>query len=220
MDKQAFEPASARSTVRRVARRASYDPAVVDAILDAGLIAHVAFVVEDQPFAIPMIYVRRGRDVIMHGAIASRLLRGGAAGVPMAVSVTLLDGIVYAKSAFHHSVNYRSVVLLGSAREVVDEAEKRACFDELIERVSPGRSKLVRAPNDKELAATRVIAMPITEASAKIRTGGPIDDAEDLGVAVWAGHLPLGLAAMSHVQAADDQRYALPAMPTGITLAP
>ncbi|HEU4729785.1 MAG TPA: pyridoxamine 5'-phosphate oxidase family protein, partial [Kofleriaceae bacterium] len=125
--------------------------------------------------------------------------------------------LVYARSAFHHSMNYRSVVVLGCAREVTGEAEKRAFLDALVERVAPGRSPLVRAPSDKELHATRVLALPIEEVSAKIRTGGPIDDPEDVSLPVWAGQLPVALRAMSHIPTPDDApQYAQPARPHGI----
>lgn len=184
---------SARSTVHRLAKRADYDPAVINAILDAGWVAHAAFDHDGHPFVVPMVYARRGTELMLHGAVASRFLK--SAGTPMSVCVTIVDGLVYAKSAFHHSMNYRAVVVLGRAREVTDRTEKLAFLDALVERVSPGRSKVVRAPNDKELAATRVLAMPIDEASAKIRTGGPIDDEEDLALPVWAGHLPIAMRA-------------------------
>ena len=217
MEKTIFEPATRRSTVRRIPRRASYDPEVVFAILDAGLVAHVAFLHEQHPFVIPMGYVRKDREIMIHGAIASRMLEVGAEGVPMSVCVTLLDGLVYARSAFHHSINYRSVMILGHAREVSAEAEKRAFLDALVERVAPGRAKLVRAPNDKELHATRVLAMPIDEASAKIRIGGPIDDPEDLTVPVWTGVLPLAMHALPLVAEADDSAsFAQPVRPRGI----
>ena len=214
MTRSEFAPASRRSTVRRVARRASYDPEVIHAILDAGLVAHVAFMHEGQPLVIPMAYVRCDAELVLHGAVASRLLALGAEGVPMSACVTLLDGLVYARSAFHHSVNYRSAVVLGRAREITDAAAKLAFLDALVERVAPGRSRSVRAPNAKELAATRVIALPIDEASAKIRIGGPVDDDEDLTVPVWAGHLPLAMHAAPHV-AFDDaaQRFDRPALP-------
>jgi nitroimidazol reductase NimA-like FMN-containing flavoprotein (pyridoxamine 5'-phosphate oxidase superfamily) len=199
-------PASSRSTVRRKAQRASYDPEVVFAILDAGLVAHVAFVHDDHPFVIPMVYARKDRELMLHGAAASRMLEVGAGGAPLSACVTLIDGLVYGHSAFHHSMNYRSVVVLGRAREVVAEPEKRAFLAALVERSSPGRSRLVRPPSNKELAATRVLALPIEEASAKIRTGGPLIDAEDLAVPVWTGQLPLALRAMSHIPTPDDER--------------
>src|SRR5512140_2063908 len=169
MEKHMYAPASRRSTVRRVARRASYDPELVFAILDAGLVAHVAFVHEQHPFVIPMAYVRKDRELMIHGAAASRMLEVGASGAAISACVTILDGLVYARSAFHHSVNYRSVVVLGHARDVTSAAEKRAFLDALVERVAPGRSRLVRGPSDKELHATRVLALPIDEVSAKVR---------------------------------------------------
>jgi nitroimidazol reductase NimA-like FMN-containing flavoprotein (pyridoxamine 5'-phosphate oxidase superfamily) len=201
-----FAPASSRSTVRRKAQRASYDPEVVFAILDAGLVAHVAFVHDDHPFVIPMVYTRKDRELMLHGAAASRMLGAGAGGAPLSACVTIIDGLVYGHSAFHHSMNYRSVVVLGRAREVVTEPEKREFLAALVERSSPGRSRLVRPPSAKELAATRVLALPIEEASAKIRVGGPLIDAEDLGVPVWTGQLPLALRAMSHIPTPDDER--------------
>jgi nitroimidazol reductase NimA-like FMN-containing flavoprotein (pyridoxamine 5'-phosphate oxidase superfamily) len=154
---------------------------------------------------------------MLHGAAASRMLEVGAGGAALSACVTILDGLVYARSAFHHSVNYRSVVVLGRAREVTTEAEKRAFLDALVERAAPGRSRLVRPPSAKELHATRVLALPIEEASAKVRTGGPVDDAEDMAVPVWTGQLPIGLRAMSHIPTPDDSpRFALPARPRGI----
>lgn len=212
-----YAPASRRSTVRRVARRASYDPELVFAILDAGLVAHVAFVHEQHPFVIPMAYVRKDRELMIHGAAASRMLEVGASGAAISACVTILDGLVYARSAFHHSVNYRSVVVLGHARDVTAAAEKRAFLDALVERVAPGRSRLVRGPNDKELHATRVLALPIDEVSAKVRTGGPVDDPEDLTVPVWTGQLPIAIRAMSHIPTPDDApQYATPVRPAGI----
>lgn len=206
--------------MRRVARRASYDPQVVFAILDAGFVAHVAFVHDGHPFVIPMVYVRKDRELMLHGSAASRMLEIGASGAPMSACVTLVDGLVYARSAFHHSVNYRSVVVLGRAREVGDETAKRAFLDALVDRVAPGRAALVRKPSDRELHATRVLALPIEEVSAKIRTGGPIDDPEDLAVPVWTGHLPVAIRAMSHIPVPDDGPdhavHEVPARPTGI----
>lgn len=211
-------PASRRSTVRRLARRASYDPEVVFGILDAAFVAHVSFVHDDHPFVIPMVYVRRGEELMLHGAAASRLL--STSGTPMSACVTLLDGLVYARSQFHHSVNYRSVVILGVAREITDDAEKRVFLDAIVDRFSPGRTQVVRGPNPKELAATRVLALPITEASAKIRTGGPVDDPEDLELPVWAGVLPLALeprAALPFDESAI--RHPAPVHPRGVSSA-
>ncbi len=205
-----FAPSSSRSTVRRRAQRASYDPEVVFAILDAGLVAHVAFVHDGHPFVIPMVYARKDRELMLHGSAASRMLELGAGGAPLSACVTIIDGLVYGRSAFHHSMNYRSVIVLGCAREVADEGEKRAFLAALVERSAPGRSRLVRPPSAKELAATRVLALPIEEASAKIRTGGPVDDAEDLAVPVWTGQLPIALRAMSHIPTPDDARSEAP----------
>jgi hypothetical protein len=207
-----FKAPTERSTIRRVARRADYDPAVIHAILDEGWVAHAAFDFDGHPFVIPMAYARIGSVLMLHGAAASRLLKTGAAGLPMSICVTLVDGLVYAKSAFHHSMNYRSVVVLGAGREVHEPDEKRAFLEALVERVSPGRSRLVRAPNEKELAATRVLALPIDEASAKIRTGGPIDDEEDLSLPVWAGHVPIELRAKEpvSVEIEDNRRMIAP----------
>jgi len=217
MEKHMYSPVSRRSTVRRVARRASYDPALVFAILDAGLIAHVAFVHDHHPFVIPMAYVRKDRELMLHGAAASRMLEVGATGTALSACVTILDGLVYARSAFHHSANYRSVVVLGQARDVTAEAEKRAFLEALVERVAPGRAHLVRGPNAKELHATRVLALPLDEVSAKVRTGGPIDDPEDLSVPVWAGQLPVAMRAMSHIPTPDDApQFAIPSRPAGI----
>ncbi|HEX4421429.1 MAG TPA: pyridoxamine 5'-phosphate oxidase family protein [Kofleriaceae bacterium] len=220
MDKRAgltYAPISRRSTVHRLPKRASYDPAVVFAILDAGLVAHVAFVHDGHPFVIPTTYVRKDRELMIHGSAASRMLEVGAEGAALSVCVTLLDGLVYARSAFHHSMNYRSVVVLGRARDVTDEAEKRGFLDALVERVAPGRASLVRCPSAQELRATRVLAIPIEEASAKVRTGPPIDDPEDLAVPVWAGQLPIALRAMSHIPTPDDApQFAIPARPAGI----
>jgi uncharacterized protein len=217
MDKRVLSPPSRRTTVRRMPRRASYDPEVVFAILDAGLVAHVGFVHDDYPFVMPMVYARVDRELILHGSAAARILEVGSAGAAMSACVTLLDGLVYARSAFHHSVNYRSVVVLGRAREVTSEPEKRAFLDAVIDRLSPGRSRHARKPNDKELRATRVLALPIEEASAKIRSGGPIDDPEDMAVPVWTGHLPVAIRAMSHIPTPDDgHHHEIPARPSGI----
>jgi hypothetical protein len=212
-----FAPASPRSKVHRKPQRASYDPEVVFGILDTGLVAHVAFVHDGQPFVIPMVYVRKDRELMLHGAAASRMLGVGAGGAPLSACVTIIDGLVYGHSAMHHSMNYRSVVVLGHAREVVAEPEKRAFLAALVERSSPGRSRLVRPPSANELAATRVLALPIEEASAKIRAGGPLLDAEDLAVPVWTGQLPISLRAMSHIPTPDDApRFEPPARPRGV----
>lgn len=186
---------SPRTQVRRLPRRASYDREVVNAILDQGLVCHVGFQIDGQPYVIPMAYARIGEELILHGSSASRLLTRGAGGVSFCATVTLLDGLVFARSGFHHSMNYRSAVILGVAREVVDPEEKRRALDAIVDHAAPGRSSVARPANDQELKATKVLALPIQEFSAKIRTGGPIDDEEDFGVECWAGEIPLRLSA-------------------------
>lgn len=188
-------PRSARTTVRRRAGRARYDRETIDAILDEGLVAHVAFTSGGQPYAIPMLYARGAEEVYLHGSPLSRLVGRMADGIPLCLTVTLVDGLVLARSAFHHSVNYRSVVALGTGYPVRESGEKRDALQTIVERAVPGRSSEVRGPSDAELQATEVVAMEIVEASAKIRTGPPVDAAEDQRLAVWAGELPLRLAA-------------------------
>jgi nitroimidazol reductase NimA-like FMN-containing flavoprotein (pyridoxamine 5'-phosphate oxidase superfamily) len=185
-------PPSDRTRVRRLGERGHYDAQTIHAILDEALICHVGFVVNGQPVVIPTIHWRDGDTLYVHGSAASRMLRSLRDGVDACVTVTLLDGLVLARSAFHHSMNYRSVVVFGEAREVVDDEKLRA-LDSLVEHVVRGRSAEVRAPNEKELRQTLVLALPIDEASAKIRTGGPVDDDEDYSLPVWAGVLPLQL---------------------------
>jgi nitroimidazol reductase NimA-like FMN-containing flavoprotein (pyridoxamine 5'-phosphate oxidase superfamily) len=181
------------TTVKRLPARASYERDEAYAILDEGLIAHVGIAVEGQPFVIPMAYGRDGDRLLLHGSVASRLLRTLDAGARVCVTVTLLDGLVLARSQFHHSMNYRSVVLLGTATEVDDPAEKRAAFRALVEHVAPGRYAAVRPPTDDEVTGTLVLRLPIDEGSAKVRTGPPIDDEADYGLPVWAGVIPLAL---------------------------
>ena len=186
---------SPRTTVKRLPKRGVYDKDAVYAILDEGLVCHVGFAVEGQPYVIPTAYVRIGDTLYVHGSAASRMLKSLADGIPVAVTVTLLDGLVLARSAFHHSMNYRSAVLLGTARLVEDAGEKARVMDAIVEHIVPGRGAEARSPNPNELKATSVLALPIEEGSAKVRTGPPIDDAEDMGLPVWAGVLPLRLAA-------------------------
>ncbi len=182
---------SARSTVRRLPERASYEREVIEAILDEGLVCHVGFAVDGQPYVIPMVYGRDGDTLYLHGSSASRLLRAVAGGIPVCVTVTLLDGLVLARSAFHHSMNYRSVVVLGTARLVDDAEERLAALRAIVEHVVPGRWNEARRPNVKELAQTLVLALPTDEATAKRRSGPPADDEEDYALEVWAGELPL-----------------------------
>ncbi len=182
-----------RTTVRRLPKRANYDLDTIRAIVDEALICHVAFVVDGAPVVIPTIHTRIADRLLFHGSAASRMLRSLRDGVQACVCVTLLDGLVLARSAFHHSMNYRSVVVFGTATEVSDRQEKIRVLEALVEHVVPGRSGQVRSPSEAELKQTLVLSLPIAEASAKIRTGGPVDDEEDYALPVWAGVLPLRL---------------------------
>lgn len=186
------EPAvpTKRTTVRRNPARGVHDPATIRAILDAGRVAHVGFVHEGQPFVIPMSYVRDGDRLLLHGSGGSRMMRALAGGVPACVTVTLLDGLVLARSVFHHSMNYRSVVALGTARKL-EGAEKTAALEALVDGLVPGRSGEARAPDRAELAATMILAFPLDEVSAKVRSGPPVDDPADLELPIWAGTIPL-----------------------------
>ncbi len=189
-----FDP-TPRTLVRRLPKRASYDLAVIHAILDEGLVCHVGFVHDGQPFVIPTNYARVGDDVVMHGSTASRMVRTLAGGVPVCVTVTLLDGLVLARSAFHHSTNYRSVVLLGTAVAVTEPGDKLRALEAFVDHVLPGRFAEVRPPSEAELKATTVLRLPIREASAKVRTGPPVDDEEDYALPCWAGVVPLATQA-------------------------
>jgi len=184
---------TSRTTVRRLPARAAYDRETIYAIVDEALICHVGFVVDGQPVVIPTIHWRDGDTLYFHGSGASRMLKSLRDGVAACVTITLLDGLVLARSAFHHSMNYRSVVIFGKAQEVTDEAEKVRVLEILVERIAAGRSAEVRAPNEKELRQTLVLALPLSEASAKTRSGPPIDDDEDYGLPVWAGVIPMRL---------------------------
>jgi nitroimidazol reductase NimA-like FMN-containing flavoprotein (pyridoxamine 5'-phosphate oxidase superfamily) len=180
-----------RTAARRLPQRASYERETVYEILDAGFVCHVGFVVDGQPFVIPTAYGRAGDVLYLHGSRASRMLKTLGAGVETCVEVTHVDGLVLARSAFHHSINYRSVVVFGRAEVVEDAAEKRKALRAFTEHLIRGRWDEVREPNERELAATTVLRLPLTEASAKVRTGPPVDDEEDLSLPVWAGVLPL-----------------------------
>lgn len=188
-------PRTTRTTVRRLPERARYDREAIDAILDEGLVCHVGFVDGGQPFVVPSAYARMGDRLLVHGSAASRMLRALATGAPACVTVTLLDGLVLARSGFHHSMNYRSVVVVGSAAEITDPAEKRRALDAIVEHIVPGRLSAVRPPSELELRATRVVALALDEASAKVRSGPPKDDEADYALACWAGEIPLRLAA-------------------------
>jgi nitroimidazol reductase NimA-like FMN-containing flavoprotein (pyridoxamine 5'-phosphate oxidase superfamily) len=181
----------ARTRVRRVPARGVYDREAIHAILDEALIAHLGFVHDGQPFVIPTLHARIGDTLYVHGSSASRTIRTLGAGVPACVTVTLLDGVVLARSAFHHSMNYRSVVVLGSARLVEGSDERLRAVEAFTERLIPGRWSEVRPPSPKELTGTRLLAMPLDETSAKVRTGPPEDDPDDLEIPVWAGVIPI-----------------------------
>lgn len=176
--------------VRQRAQRAHYDRATAHAILDEGLVAHVAFMGEGGPVAMPMFYVRDGESVLIHGSRTSRFMRVLSAGAPLCLSVTLIDGLVLARTAFHHSMNYRSVMVHGQGVPVPED-EKPAALDLFVERVEEGRSARVRRPNAQELKATDVLRVPLVDVVAKSRTGGPADGPEDMEIPVWAGVVPV-----------------------------
>lgn len=188
-------PVTAKTRVHRRPERASYDRAVAHAILDEALVATVAFCEGSEPFAMPMLFARLGEQLILHAASSSRVAKVLAAGTPVCVTVTLLDGLVFARSAMHHSLNYRSVVVLGATVEISGEDAKRAALVRLLDHVLPGRSAACRPPNAVELKATGVFALPLEEVSVKRRAGGPLDVAEDLGLPYWAGVVPLAQGA-------------------------
>jgi uncharacterized protein len=184
-------PPSERTRLRRRRERGSYDRATIDAILDEALIAHLGFVEPDrQPLVLPMLHARWGDVVYLHGSAAGRTMRALAASTPACLTVSLLDGLVLARSAMHHSANYRSVMLFGRASGVEDPERKREAFRAIVEHIVPGRWPDVRAPSDNELKATAIVSMPIEEASAKVRTGPPVDDEADYALDAWAGVLP------------------------------
>ncbi len=180
-----------RSTLHRLPNRGSHEPATIHKVLDAGFLAHVGFTVDGQPFVIPTLYGRDGDKLYLHGSAASRMLRELEKGVAACVTVTLVDGLVLARSAFHHSMNYRSVVAFGTARKIDDPAKKTHALRVISENVIAGRWDEVRGPSEKELKATTVLEFTIEEASVKVRSGPPLDDEEDYALPVWAGVLPL-----------------------------
>jgi nitroimidazol reductase NimA-like FMN-containing flavoprotein (pyridoxamine 5'-phosphate oxidase superfamily) len=199
-------PVTARTRLRRLPARGVFDRAAVYAILDEGFVCHVAFAVDGQPYAIPTGYARLGDALYLHGSAASRMVQQLSAGVDVCVTVTLVDGLVLARSAFHHSMNYRSAVVLGRAHLVTDRDEKYAAMQCFTNQVVPGRWPELRPVSEPELKGTAVLALPIEEASAKVRTGPPLDDEDDLAWPVWAGVVPLvtsagDLVPDAHVQA-------------------
>ncbi len=182
-----------RTKLRRLPKRGAHDRATIDAILDEALISHVGFVHDGRPAVIPTLHARIGDEVVIHGSAASRMLRALATGIDVCLTATLIDGLVLARSAFHHSVNYRSVVLYGQAHLLTEPDEKEQALEAFTERLLPGRWADVRWPTRKELKATTVLKLPIAEGSAKVRTGPPIDDEPDYALDVWAGVVPLSL---------------------------
>lgn len=192
-----------RTTVTRQRDRGRYDRDTINAIVDEALICHVGFSVNGQPYVIPTTHARVGDHLYIHGSVGSRMLKNMKQGLPVCVTITLLDGLVLARSAFHHSMNYRSAVILGVAQEVTGEDEKRSAFNALVNHVVPGRSVDVRAADAQELKATSVLRLIIEEASAKVRRGPPIDAEEDYALTCWAGVLPLQLMAGHPI---DDPR--------------
>lgn len=201
-------PQTQRTALKRLPKRGSHERTVINGILDEGFICHVGFSIDGQPFVIPTGYARVEDKLLIHGSQASRMLRTLSGGVQVCVAVTLIDGLVLARSAFHHSMNYRSVVMFGRATVVEDRAEKMAALLALSEHIIPKRWQDVRAPNESELRQTTVLSLTIDEASAKIRTGPPLDDEEDYSLGVWAGVLPL------HMMPGDP--IADPRLPAGI----
>ncbi|HEY7786007.1 MAG TPA: pyridoxamine 5'-phosphate oxidase family protein [Pyrinomonadaceae bacterium] len=184
-----------RTTLKRLPKRGLYDREEVYKILDEGFICHVGFILNNQPFVIPTGYARKDDRLFIHGSQASRMLRTLKGGVDVCLTVTLIDGLVMARSAFHHSMNYRSVVVFGHAEVVENREEKLAALFAFSEHIVPGRWNEVREPTEAEMNATMVLALPLTEASAKVRTGPPLDDEEDYQLPVWAGVVPLKLRA-------------------------
>lgn len=199
---------SARSDLRQIPERGSHDWVAVSAILDAAFLAFVGFVVEGQPFVIPMLYGRADRSLFLHGAAASRIMTQLRTGVQVCATVTLVDGLVLARSAFHHSMNYRSVVAFGTAALVDDARAKLAALRCISDHLLDGRWAEVRGPNKRELTETAVLEMRIEEASAKTRTGPPNDDPADHRRSTWAGVLPLGLVASTPVRDAGTSAVA------------
>jgi len=200
MPQRSHQAASPRVRVRRLPERGRYDSGSIDAVLDAGLVAHLGFVIDGQPYVIPTLHARIDDQVYVHGSAASRALRALSGRTPVCLTVTLLDGIVLARSVFEHSMNYRSVVVLGAATLVDEPDEKLAALEAFTEKLLPGRWAEARQPTRKELKATSVLRLPLDEASAKIRDGGPEDgDTPDAELDVWAGHVPLVVQALEPV---------------------
>ncbi len=201
-----------RTRVDRSAKRATYDRETVHRILDEGLVCHVGLVLDGQPYVLPMAYGRDGDRLFLHGSVASRLARHLAEGAPVCVTVTHVDGLVFARSGFSSSMNYRSVVVLGRPRPVTEPAAKARALDVIADHLAPGRSREQRPLRPKELAATEVLELALSEVSAKVRSGPPDDPPQDVGLPVWAGVLPLRLVPGDPEPAPD--------LPTGVEVSP
>lgn len=199
--------------VKREPQRGVYDRETIDAILDEALVCHLGFAVDGQPYVIPTLHARIGDRLYVHGSAASRMLRHVASDVRICVTVTLLDGLVLARSVFNHSIDYRSVVVLGTPTLVEDVEEKRRALHAFTEHIAPGRWEEARQPTDQELKATWILSVPLDEASAKVRTGPPEDEPEDMDLPVWAGVVPIHLAAEPseyHWRRVRDSRVGAP----------
>lgn len=206
-----MHPQSERSTVNRLPERGSYDTGTIHQILDEALICHLSFTTESGPVVIPTIHARVGETLYLHGSHVSRMMRS-VGGQDICVAATIVDGIVAARSAFHHSLNYRSVIVFGVPRDVTDPAERTAAFEAITEHVLPGRWDEARRPNAKENKATKLLAIDINEASAKMRSGPPGDDDEDMALDIWAGVIPLRMR--------SDHPIPAPDLRDGVALAP
>ncbi len=206
---EAFSPTS-RTRVLREANRAVYDRDAIYGILDEAFVCHVGFSTDDQPFVIPTMFARVGDAIYFHGSAASRMLRGLSDGLPVCITVTLTDGLILARSIFNHSMNYRSVVALGQATAIQEPAEKLQALRAFTEKLIPGRWNDARQPNEQELKATSILRLPLTEVSAKVRTGAVEDDADDYALRVWAGTIPMHLEMEAPIR--DDRCD--PAIPT------
>ena len=206
---ESFTPTD-RTRVVREPHRGAYDRETIYKILDEGFVCHVGFSAADQPFVIPTLYARVGDAIYFHGSAASRMLRGASTGIPVCITVTIIDGLVLARSVFNHSMNYRSVVALGKAILAEAPGEKVEALRAFTEKILPGRWEDARQPNEKELKATSILKLPLTEVSAKIRSGPVQDDEEDYALTVWAGIVPLRLQAEAPIR---DERCD-PSIPT------
>jgi uncharacterized protein len=188
-----------RSKVRRLPKQGSYERDLIYTILDQGLVCHVGFAIQGQPYVIPTAYARIADHIYIHGSPISRMMRSLSSGIEVCITVTLLDGLVLARSAFHHSMNYRSAIIFGTATVVSELQQKMTALQAFSEHIVPGRWSDVRHPNSSELEATVVLALPLVEASAKVRAGAPTDEREDYSLPIWAGEIPLRLVANSPI---------------------